>query len=265
VSRAAPGRVLRLAIAGWGLGHLALGRRIGAAWLAAELVALATTGILTVLLVDTTWYLLPFACGAAFMILWALQAVLAYRHAIGDVMPDTPTPRRSPAASIAWLTLPLLVWGTGFWLVAGGAGSPQAVLDRFETAWPQARAERLLAFEGLSAEAAALDAAAGQALQRLVGLCAAGQLTEDCASSPAALLRDVRLRVDSIGPEGATAVAELVTYERHETSFFGIFDASELEPVPVLDLLTLELTAEPAALGSKRWTIAGATPLGDPG
>ncbi len=265
MSRAAPGRVLRLAIAGWGLGHLALGRRIGAAWLAAELVALTTTGALTALLADTTWYLVPFVCGAGFMILWALQAVLAYRHALADAATDAPTPRRSPAASIAWLTLPLLIWGTGFWLVAGGAGSPQAVLDRFETAWPRAQAERLLAFEELGQDPPALDAAAGHALERLVELCAAGQLTEDCSSSPAALLRNVRLRFDAVGPDRATAVAELVTYERHQTSFLGIFDASELEPVPILDLLRLELTAEPAALGSKRWTITGATTLADAG
>ncbi len=261
MTAAAPGRVLGLAVIGWGLGHIALGRRgIGIAWLVAELAALIGTVILSVALIDTTWYLIPFLCGAAFMAAWAAQAVLAYHAAVGSGDATGPTPRRSPAASIAWLTLPLLIWGTGFWLIAGSAGSPEAILDRFVTAWPQAR-DASDPFASLTDDPAALASVAEQALARLDELCAAGQLTSDCTVAPEALLRDVRVRLDQSTGDRATAVAEVVHYERRETRFLGLFAAAELEPVPVVSLLELELAAEPAAFGARRWTIVNAQPL----
>jgi hypothetical protein len=261
VTTAAPGRVLGLAVIGWGLGHLALGRRrSGVAWLAAELAMLTGTIVLSLLLIDTTWYLVPFGAGAAFIAAWAAQAVLAYRAAIGSADAAAPTPRRSPAASIAWLTLPLLVWGTGFWLIAGSAGSPEAVLDRFVTAWPRALDETD-PFASLTDDPALLASAATQALDRLEELCAAGQLTSDCSVAPEALLRDVRVRLEEPIGGRATAVAEVVRYERRETRFLGLFAAAELEPVPFVSLLELELGTEPAALGAQRWTIVNAQPL----
>jgi hypothetical protein len=260
VTAAAPGRVLGLAVIGWGLGHIALGRlRSGIAWLTAEVIGLIVTIGLSILLIDTTWYLVPFLCGAAFIVAWATQAVIAYRGALTHTEAEA-TPRRSPAASIAWLTLPLLVWGTGFWLVAGRSGSPEAVLDRFVTAWPQAT-EAGDPFASLTDDPAALASASRDALIRLEGLCAAGQLTSDCGVAPEALLRDVRIRLDPPIGDRATAVAQVVRYVRHETRFLGIFAGSELEPVPYVTLLELRLAAEPAPLGSRRWTIVNAEPL----
>ena len=262
MSGAAPGRVLRLSVAAWGLGELALGRsRSGLAWLAAEVGLLAVTVWLTVLLIATTWYLLPYLAGAAFLVLWALQAVLAYRHALGRLGAEAPTPRRSPAGAIAWLAVPLLVWGTGFWLVAGSAGSPEAILDRFVTAWPQPDDTRADELTGLAVDPGQLLSASAAALDQLRQLCAAGQLTEDCAGAPEALLRDVRMRLDAPVAGRARAVAELVRYERRETRFLGLFAASELEPVPVRTLLELQLATEPGPLGSERWTIVNASPL----
>ena len=64
-----PGRVLRRAIVGWGLGHAALGQReVGAALLAAELLGLALIGAASATLADTTWYLVPFVMGSAFLV-----------------------------------------------------------------------------------------------------------------------------------------------------------------------------------------------------
>lgn len=261
MSEAAPGRVLRLAVIGWGLGDLALGRRGPAiAWLIAEALALAATIVLTVLLVETTWYLVPYLAGALFVALWAIQAVIAYRRAVGRHGEARPTPRGSPAAAIAWLTIPLLVWGTGFWLVAGSFGSPDAVLDRFVAAWPEARTDAS-ALGALADDPAALESAAAAALGRLEQLCSDGQLNEDCAQGSESLLRDVRIRLDPRVGDRQRAVAEVVDYERVPTRFLGIFAASELRPVPLVPLLELELAAEPAALGSRRWTIVNVEPL----
>jgi hypothetical protein len=71
VTDAAPGRVLGLSLAAWGLGELAMGRRYaGSSWLLAEVVGLAVIGLATWLLRDTTWYLVPFVLGMAFIGVW---------------------------------------------------------------------------------------------------------------------------------------------------------------------------------------------------
>lgn len=263
MSGAAPGRVLRRAVIGWGLGDLALGRRrAGIAWLIAEIGALLGTGVLTYLLADTTWYLVPYLAGAGFVALWAAQAVRAYHRAVGHAADGEapPAPRRSPAAVITWLTVPLLVWGTGFWLMAGASGSPDAVLDRFVAAWPAAASDPS-AIGRLGTDPAGLAAVAASVIDRLEQMCDAGTLNQDCAQGPESLLRDVRIRVDPRVGDRERAVAEIVRYERLPTRFLGIFAATELQPVPLVPLLELELEARPAALGSERWAIVNVEPL----
>jgi hypothetical protein len=258
VSDAAPGRVLRLSVVAWGLGELAMGRRyVGSSWLLAEAIGLALVGLATFLLADTTWYLVPFVAGMAFIAVWVLQAVAVYRRAQRRQRGATSTaPDRSPAAAAAWLTVPLLVWGTGFWLFAAQAASPAAVLDRFVGAWSQ------IADGGQDANLAqdpvALSGAAAEAVARLRQLCAAGSLPDDCGDAPENLLRDVRFRLEASGDGNASAVAELVRFERRPARFMGLFEATELVPVPVEAILRLDLAAQPAALGSARWTVVNA-------
>ena len=128
---AAPGRVLRLALVAWGFGDLAMGRRgPGIALLVAELVGLALIVASAILLSDTTWYLVPFLVGMAFIVAWSVQAVAAFLRAQRLQAAIPPAPTRSPAAAAAWLTVPLLVWGTGFWLFAAGRGQPRRRLER---------------------------------------------------------------------------------------------------------------------------------------
>ena len=77
-----PGHVLRRAIIGWGLGHVALGRTsLGFGLLAAEVVAALLVVWLTVGLADSNLYLVPFLAGSAFLVAWGWQAVAAYRAA----------------------------------------------------------------------------------------------------------------------------------------------------------------------------------------
>lgn len=251
------GRVLRLALMAWGLGHLALGRRVaGAAWLTGEAVALALVVALTLALADTTWYLIPFLAGMGFIGLWALQAVLAYRAARNAQAAAPPAAGRSPAAAAAWLTVPLLVWGTGFWLFGAEAASPAAVLDRFVSAWPEA--DRVEWQPGLAADPAALTAAADEAMDRLAELCVDGTLAEDCGRSDARLLGDVRLQLTSETDDAASAAVEVVRFEERPARFLGLFDRLELEPVSIERVLELQLATEPAALGAERWTIVNA-------
>ena len=251
-----PERALRLSLVGWGLGHLAMGRsRAGLAWLALEAVMLAAVAAATLLWADTTWYLLPFLLGVAFLVLWAAQAVAAYRRARSMHAASPESRPRSPAATIAWLTLPLLAWGTGFWLVGTGAATPSAVVDDFLGRWPELPIPTAVV-SPISGEDT--DHVASMALADLALSCAMGRLAADCDAAPQNLLRDVRFSISATDETHATAVAELVEYERFPTRFLWIFQGADLRPVPIETVLTLQMEAKPAALGAHRWSIVNA-------
>jgi hypothetical protein len=239
-----PGRVLRRALLAWGLGHLALGRAdIGRTLLAAEALAVAIVAWLTIGLADSSAYLVPFLAGMAFIVAWGWQAVHAY-HAALRLQPErAPTPERSPAAAIGWLSLPLLVWGTGFWLVGAEAASPEAVLDRFVTDWTD---------DDLGPEwPASVVAAAGESARAL--------------GSGADRFRDVRVEVATTTEGGlARALAAAIHFERRDSTFLGLFAGSELVPVIDRPILDLELRARPVELpgggdiGAVRWELVDA-------
>ncbi len=243
-----PGTVLRAALVAWGLGHLVIGRRtVGLALLAAEIGAAALVWWLTTGLGDTSAYLIPFLAGSAFIVAWAWQAVNAYQAAHVLRIARPPTPERSPAAAIAWLSVPLLAWGSGFWLIGAHAATPAAVLDRFVTEW----------------SAGELGPAWPAGVRRQAGI------AERSLGTAADRFRDLRITVIDQVDDRATAVAESIHYERRPTRFLWVFPGSELTPVRDDEVLALELQAEPVALpvvggfGAVRWAIVGAE--ADPG
>lgn len=245
-----PGAVLRRALLAWGLGHLALGAtRAGRILLAAEVIGVAVVAWLTIGLADSSAYLIPFLAGVAFIVAWAWQAIDAYRRARALAPAIGPTPQRSPAAAAGWLSLPLLVWGTGFWLIGAHSATPAAVLDRFVTQWTSGS----LAQGGWPA-----------AVER-----AADRAADDLGSGRDPF-RDVRVRLLDVSDTSATAVAEAVHFERREARFLWVFTGSELVPVADEQVLTLELEAEPVELpgggdiGAVRWTLASASPGAPP-
>jgi len=238
-----PGRVLRRALVAWGLGHLAIGRRrTGYGLLVAELVSALLLTWLTIGLAATSTYLVPFIAGVGFLVTWAWQAVDAYRsaHALQAARP--PTPERSPAAAIGWLSIPLLLWGTGFWLIGAHAATPAAVLDRFVADW-SAGALGPTWPAAIRAEAAVAEARLGTGPDRF---------------------RDVRIQIVREDDRGATAVAEAIHYERRASSFLGVFAGSELVPVADARVLSLLLEAVPVELpgggdiGTVRWELVAA-------
>lgn len=258
MTAAAPGTVLRRALLAWGLGHLALGRRgTGSVLLAAEVAGAAIVVFLTISLADTTAYLVPFLAGIGFLVAWAWQAVAAYRAARLGAGAIGPTPPRSPAAAIGWLALPLLAWAAGFWLIAADQASPSAVLDRFVSDWTDDR----LAEEGWPDR---IVDDADQAADALEELCAAGALREPCDAGDADRFRDMRVRLVREESGAATAVAEAVRFERRGSRVLWLFEATELVPVAVERLLTLQLSADPVTtpldLGARRWRLVEAAP-----
>jgi hypothetical protein len=257
VRDAAPGRVLRLALVAWGFGDLAMGRRArGVALLLAELIGLALIVASAILLSDTTWYLVPFLVGMAFIVAWSVQAVAAFLRAQRLQGAIPPPSSRSPAAAAAWLTVPLLLWGTGYWVFAAASASPSAVLDTFVTAWPDVATQPIEAT--VATDPAAVSAEAEAALATLRQACADAGLTENCREEASALLVNVRMRIDDQTDDSATAVAEVVRFERQPSRFLGVFEATELVPVPIAPILRLDLAAQPAPLGSAKWIIVNA-------
>ena len=239
-----PGRVLRRALLAWGLGHLEIGRRgIGLALLASELAGVLLVAWLTIGLADTSAYLAPFLAGVIFIVAWAWQAVDAYRSAQALQPARAPAPERSPAAVIGLLSLPLLVWGTGFWLIGAHSATPAAVLDRFVTEWSRD--------ELGSSWPAAVTRAADVAASSL-------------GAADESRFRDVRVRVLEDDGSRAIAVAEAIHFERHASRFLWIFPGSELVPVTDERVLSLELRAVPVELlgggdiGAVRWELVGA-------
>lgn len=239
-----PGAVLRRALLAWGLGHLAVGRAaIGRTLLGAEILAIGTVAWLTIGLADSSAHLIPFLAGIVFIVAWAWQAVDAYHtaHALQGARP--PAPARSPAAAVGWLSVPLLLWGAGFWLIGPHTSTPAAVLDRFVTDWSDDRLDLGRWPSGVVAAAERASAALGPAADRF---------------------RDVRVRIVEASDDTATAVAEAVHYERREATFLWIFAGSELVPVADERLLTLELEALPVELlgggdiGAVRWRLVDA-------
>lgn len=238
-----PGRVLRRALIAWGLGHLALGRRgVGRALLLAEVGAAGIVAWLTLGLADSSAYLLPYLAGMGFIVAWAWQAVDAYGAAYRIQPARAPTPERSPAAAVGWLSLPLLVWGTGFWLIGAHAASPAVVLDAFVTDWNDDE----LGARWPSDVVRAADAAArslGPAPDRF---------------------RDVRVRIVDAGESRATAVAEAIHFERRESRFLWVFAGSELVPVADRVVLRMELAARDVPLpggvdiGAVTWELVDA-------
>jgi hypothetical protein len=238
-----PGGVLRRALIGWGLGHLTIGRStLGYGLLAAELASLILVAWLTAGLADTSLYIVPFLGGVVFIVAWAWQAVDAYRSAQALQPARPPTPERSPAAAMGWLSLPLLVWGTGFWVIAGHSATPAAVLDDFVTEWSGGELGPAWT-DDVRAGAAAAEERLGNGPDRF---------------------RDVRIRLLDDDGETATAVAEAIHFERRASRFLGIFPGSELVQVADERILSLELEARPVELpgggeiGAVRWELVRA-------
>lgn len=239
-----PGRVLRRALIAWGWGHLAIGRAVlGRTLLVAEIIAVLLVTWLTAGLAESSAYLVPFLAGIGFIATWGWQAVHAYRAAQAMRPARPPTPERSPATAIGWLSVPLLAWGTGFWLIGAHAATPAAALDRFVSAW--------------TADALPADVFPDAVVR------AAADAADRLGTGPDRF-RDVRFSVVEQGGGRARAVGEAIHYERRATRLFGIFPGSELVPVGDEQLLSLELAARPVELpgggdiGAVRWELVGA-------
>ena len=221
--------------------------------------------VITPALIHGTAYLVPFLLGTAFIGLWGAQAVAAYHAARRRQAASRSPSAHSPAAAIAWLALPLLVWGTLFWVAGATNASAAAVLNRFLGRWEEIAADAGAA-QAIASDPEGLSRDAGTAIDTLRGLCRAAVIPGDCEGSLGALGRDVRFRFLRSSEESAAAVLEIVRHERRPTRFLGLFEGAEVITVPYEPLLRLRLAAspEPGLAGffrASRWQIVSSTPV----
>ena len=127
--------VLRVAIVGWGLGHVMLGDRRGWLLLILQPVAICACALLAVGLIDGTRWLIVFPPLVALLVFWIAQAVDAHQRALR--MGSQPG---GEMAIVALLPIALTVL-TLFWLVGGRHGSPSATLQQYIEAWMDNRPE----------------------------------------------------------------------------------------------------------------------------
>ena len=224
-----------------------------------EAVWLFVLLLVTPALIAGTAYLVPFVIGIGFIAFWGAQAIAAYRAARRRHAATPPAGPHSPAAGIAWLALPLLAWGTLFWVAAGRNASAPAVMEAFLARWEEI-AQNPRAGAGVATDPDELSDDAAAAIDTLRGLCRAGIVPGNCDGDVRALGRDVRFRVVRPGDDAVTAMLEVVGYERRASRFLWIFEGTEVVPVPREPLLRLRLAVadEPGlfgALGAERWRV----------
>ncbi|HEY5488470.1 MAG TPA: hypothetical protein VIK00_01420, partial [Candidatus Limnocylindrales bacterium] len=129
------GSVLRVAIVGWGLGHVMLGDRRGWLLLILQPIAVAGVVLLALGLIDGTRWLIVFPPLVALLVFWIAQAVDAHQRAI-----KMGARAGGELAIVGLLPIALTVL-TLFWLVGGRHGSPSATLQEYIGAWMDDRPE----------------------------------------------------------------------------------------------------------------------------
>jgi hypothetical protein len=267
-----PAAVLRLALIGWGLGHLALGDRRGALLLAGEVAGGAGLFLLAAAFIEGARYPWVYLGLVAFFAAWAWQAVDAHRRAVEA--------GGSPGGAIqAVLLAPVaLVAFTGFWLVGGTGGSPAAPLRAYVAAWRDGRpaaASRLFVDQPAPDALGAQWAGEQLYLRGRAATLARGGRAEDL--DPNRPLDALVFEIDPIAPgsagsvDGATANAtvEFVRQETVSGSFFGLVPTASQRRVVLerVGSIVLRAVERPTVLGIPDvvWRIESVSLPGAPG
>jgi hypothetical protein len=276
--------VLRRALLGWGLGHLALGDRRGWALLAAEVAAISAWLIAAVQLIQGSGWLALFLALLGLLLVHAGQAVHAQRMAL-----------RLGAApggelQMAWLLPVVTLVVAGFWLLAGNRGSPEATLAGYVAAW---QADHVEAGQALLVPCTGVVDSCGAVPARLsADWHAQGSYIADRVAfaaqtyGPASGLDPSMpfngLRFSLVSPctagqsadDEACAAVDIVRFQRIETTLFGFIPTASREIVVVERLGTINLTTvrgQPVLslsgapwieLPSREWRIASVSGFG---
>ncbi len=224
---------MRRAIAGWGMGHVALGDARGWLLLCLEVAWIATL-VIGLSLMPTDHWLVVVVLLAGVLGVWVGQAVLAHRNAARLSGSD-----RGALQLAAVMPLGLVVL-TAFWSAGGVTASPEATLQHFVSAWETGHAERALDLfadpTGISAVDAAWADDTSFITARAAGVAGSHPEWGLDTLQPYRNLRFEPVAAGGTAPPDAGHAAfavQLVRQIQVPTSFLGLFAATRSETQPV--------------------------------
>ena len=225
--------------------------------LASAVISIVALVVIAAPYADGTAVTVVFLAGAGVAILWAAQALLAWRRAVRRRQPFGLAVDDGGAISLLWLAPPLVVAATVFWSLAGGGSSPAARTAAYAEAWWSGRAER--AAEGFEAplDPAVLEAAWARQAPRLRNLlvAAAAEAGPSGGIDPDRPFESIRSSEVPSGGEAAATTRvirlELVKRVPARDSLLGIVGTTtqRLEPVAEIGRIELRLVRTPGPVG----------------
>jgi hypothetical protein len=250
--------------------------------LACESVALLGYALVAIPYARGTSSGLVFIAGAAFVAVWAGQALHAERRARRRLAPFAVAGSAGAAVELLWLAPIVVAGATAFWSLAGPATSPDDLLADYVDLWRTGRSAEASALFAVPPDPAGLDAAWQRQSARLTNeaIRAAAQAGATGGIDATDPWASVRWNAAERTPTSAVAepangggrFAAEATVVRRETardSFLGLVPTTTERLVPVDDLGTIRLrTVElpgplPGAPPVVAWRIEAVQLLGE--
>ncbi len=235
---------MRLAVVGWGLGHVALGLRRGWLLFALQPLAIVVVFCLAAAFIDGTRWLVVFVPLVLLFVFWIGQALDAYQRAL----------RAGHAPGGEWAivaVLPvMLVVLTTFWLLGGRHGSPSATLQAYTDAWTADRpdvAAQLFDTPRVPEDMDRLwDAERSDLVERITA--ARAEFGPESGLDPTRPFNSLRFR-EVVAADGRVAmIGEIVRSRRVQTTLLGFIPTAGQATVVVEPDVTVWLTLRPQEL-----------------
>lgn len=245
---------IRRSLVAWGWGQLATGDRRGWLLLALEVVAVVGFALVAIPYARGTSSGLVFIAGAAFVGVWAAQALHAERRARRRLEPFAAGAPAGAAVELLWLAPIVVAGATAFWSLTGPATSPDDLLADYVDLWRTGRAADASVLFAVPPDPVGLEAAWQRQSARLTNetIRAAAQAGAAGGIDPTDPWASVRWNEPdqtstSTAGQGVnvagrfTAGATVVRRETARDSFLGLVPTTSERLVPIDDLGTIGL------------------------
>jgi hypothetical protein len=249
-----PRGAIRRSLVAWGWGQLATGDRRGWLLLALEAVALLGFALVAISYARGTSSGLVFVGGAAFVAVWAAQALHAERRARRRLEPLATDSPAGAAVELLWLAPIVGAAATAFWSLTGPATSPDDLLADYVDLWRTGRPAEASVLFAVPPDPAGLDAAWQRQSARLTNetIRAAAQAGATGGIDPADPWASVRWNAPDEAAMSAAAEppnvdgrfaaeASVVRRETVRDSFLGLVATTTERLVPIDDLGAIRL------------------------
>lgn len=260
-----------VAVPGWGL--LAVGDARGVLVLALAVAGLAAFVVMALPYVGGTLVELVFLAGAALVLGWAAQALIAWRRAVRRREALGLATDDGGALAVLWLAPVAIAAATVFWSVAGAGASPGSRAAAYVGAWWEDRPEAAADDFVPPLDPAAIEAAWGRQADRLHNA-----LVRAAAEAPAGGIdpdrpfESIRFSEDQAAGAADTARTirmDIVSRVLVQDRLLGVLPTTSqrLETVAEVGSIELQLERAPGPLeGSppvETWRIVQVTVLGE--